>query len=109
MKAEPRATSQSAAFGQEGQVNHSLKRNTRRSESETGCSIDRRLAPDARSRSTKARRIAYTTCDKFRNPSADGPGLPCLDGVRHNDLLTTTDGGKTFKVMTLPTPPGSSQ
>jgi photosystem II stability/assembly factor-like uncharacterized protein len=51
---------------------------------------------------------AYT-CNKFRNPSADGPGLPCLDGVRQNDLLTTADGGKSFKVMTLPAPPGSSQ
>jgi len=50
---------------------------------------------------------AYT-CNKFRNPSADGPGLPCLDGVRRNDLLATTDGGKTFKVMTLPEPSGSS-
>jgi hypothetical protein len=41
-------------------------------------------------------------CNKFRSTSADGPGLPCLDGVQRNDLLATTDGGKTFRVITPP-------
>jgi hypothetical protein len=43
-------------------------------------------------------------CNKFRNRATDGPGLPCLDGVLQSDLLSTSDGGKTFQVIT----PGSS-
>jgi photosystem II stability/assembly factor-like uncharacterized protein len=45
-------------------------------------------------------------CYKYRNRAADGPGLPCKEGVLRNDLLATTDGGRTFKVIT---PSGSSQ
>jgi hypothetical protein len=44
-------------------------------------------------------------CSKFRSPATDGPGLPCVDGVRHADLLTTTDGGKSFSLIS---PPASS-
>jgi hypothetical protein len=48
-------------------------------------------------------------CNKFRSPATDGPGLPCVNGVRQADLLTTTDGGKTFRVITPSASPVPSQ
>jgi hypothetical protein len=41
-------------------------------------------------------------CRKFRNPTTDGPGLPCVDGVRQSDLLATADGGRSFSLISPP-------
>jgi photosystem II stability/assembly factor-like uncharacterized protein len=39
-------------------------------------------------------------CSKFRKISTDGAGLPCKEGVWRNDMLATSDGGKTFMSIT---------
>jgi photosystem II stability/assembly factor-like uncharacterized protein len=39
-------------------------------------------------------------CTKFRNPATDGPGMECVEVGHQNDLLATTDGGKTFRIIT---------
>jgi photosystem II stability/assembly factor-like uncharacterized protein len=52
---------------------------------------------------------AVNTCAKIRNPATDGPGLSCLQPVTQLDLFTTTDGGKTFSVITPHVSPPSSK
>jgi photosystem II stability/assembly factor-like uncharacterized protein len=47
-------------------------------------------------------------CARERNPNADGPGLPCMEVVQQNDLIATSDGGKSFRVIT-PSIPVSPQ
>jgi hypothetical protein len=44
-------------------------------------------------------------CGKDRNYTTDGPGPDCLVPIVRSDLLATTDGGKTFKVITPILPP----
>jgi photosystem II stability/assembly factor-like uncharacterized protein len=43
-------------------------------------------------------------CNKFRDPGmgTGAPALPCVDGVRRSQLLSTNDGGQTFRVITPP-------
>lgn len=50
--------------------------------------------------------LAYNTysCAKFKNPRADGKGSSCLRPSQQFDLIATNDGGKTFNVITPPTP-----
>jgi photosystem II stability/assembly factor-like uncharacterized protein len=39
-------------------------------------------------------------CLKFRDLAKDGRGLPCLEMLERSELLSTTDGGRTFTVIT---------
>lgn len=47
----------------------------------------------------------FEKCTRLPNRATDGPGLPCLEMIQRTDLLATTDGGKTFTVITPPNAP----
>lgn len=48
-------------------------------------------------------------CARWRNAETYGPSGPCMQPSHEDDLLSTTDGGKTFKIITprnVPAPGG---
>jgi photosystem II stability/assembly factor-like uncharacterized protein len=54
-------------------------------------------------------RYQVYACNKFQDPTKELSGPPCVDGVQHNELLTTTDGGATLRTVTVPKSPQSEQ